>query len=85
MLFRPRGGGGGGPGGVRGAPALPLLRQLCTFGGVGDELEYVVIGGAPLGGASTDEVIRRNAPSRAGRSEERRVGEEGRSWWAAAH
>jgi ribose transport system permease protein len=55
-----RGGEGSVVGMVLGAAALPLLRQLCTFGGVGDELEYVVIGGALLVGTITDELIRRN-------------------------
>src|SRR5262249_53818691 len=43
-----RGGEGSVPGMVLGAAALPLLRQLCSFGGIPDELEYTVIGGALL-------------------------------------
>jgi ribose transport system permease protein len=54
-----RGGEGSVPGMLLGAAALPLLRQLCSFGGVGDELEYVVIGGALLVGTIVDELLKR--------------------------
>jgi ribose transport system permease protein len=54
-----RGGEGSVPGMLLGAAALPLLRQLCSFGGVSDELEYVVIGGALLLGTISDELLKR--------------------------
>ena len=54
-----RGGEGSVPGMFLGAAALPLLRQLCSFSGIGDDLEYVVIGGALLVGTIIDELIKR--------------------------
>ena len=43
-----RGGEGSVPGMFLGAAVLPLLRQLCSFGGISNELEYAVIGLALL-------------------------------------
>jgi ribose transport system permease protein len=54
-----RGGEGSVPGMLLGAAALPLLRQMCSFGGVSDELEYVVIGAALLVGTISDELLKR--------------------------
>jgi ribose transport system permease protein len=54
-----RGGEGTIPGMLLGTAALPLLRQLCSFGGVSDELEYVVIGAALLVGTIADELLKR--------------------------
>jgi ribose transport system permease protein len=53
------GGEGSMPGMVLGAAVLPLLRQLCIFGGVGDEITYAVIGLALLGGTIVDQLLKR--------------------------
>jgi ribose transport system permease protein len=59
-----RGGEGLVPGMVLGAAVLPLLRQLCTFGGITNELEYAVIGVALLLGTIADELLKRRAARR---------------------
>jgi ribose transport system permease protein len=56
-----RGGEGTVPGMLLGAAVLPLLRQLCTFGHIPNELEYAVIGGALLLGTIADEMLKRRA------------------------
>jgi ribose transport system permease protein len=56
-----RGGEGTVPGMFLGAAVLPLLRQLCSFGGIGDSLEYTVIGAALLLGTISDELLKRRA------------------------
>jgi hypothetical protein len=43
---------------------LPLLRQLCSFGGISNELEYAVIGAALLLGTIADETLKRLAARR---------------------
>jgi ribose transport system permease protein len=60
-----RGGEGSVPGMFLGAAVLPLLRQLCSFGGITNELEYAVIGFALLLGTIADELLRRRAARRA--------------------
>ena len=60
-----RGGEGTIPGMFLGAAVLPLLRQLCNFGGITNELEYAVIGFALLLGTIIDEVLKRRAARRA--------------------
>jgi ribose transport system permease protein len=59
-----RGGEGTVPGMVLGAAVLPLLRQLCSFGGITNELEYAVIGVALLLGTIADELLKRRARTR---------------------
>jgi ribose transport system permease protein len=59
-----RGGEGTVPGMFLGAAVLPLLRQLCIFSGITNELEYAVIGAALLLGTITDEVLKRRAALR---------------------
>ena len=54
-----RGGEGSVPGMLLGAAVLPLLRSLCRFGGITDELEYAVIGTALLLGTVADELLKR--------------------------
>jgi ribose transport system permease protein len=54
-----RGGEGMVPGMFLGAAVLPLLRQLCSFGDISNELEYAVIGGALLLGTVADELLKR--------------------------
>ena len=53
-----RGGEGTVPGMFLGAAVLPLLRQVCSFGGIKDELEYAVIGAALLLGTIADELLK---------------------------
>jgi ribose transport system permease protein len=60
-----RGGEGTVPGMVLGAAVLPLLRQLCNFGGVSSDIEYAVIGLALLLGTIMDELLKRRAARRA--------------------
>jgi ribose transport system permease protein len=60
-----RGGEGTVAGMVLGAAVLPLLEQLCSFGGIGDTLRYVVIGVALLLGTIADELLKRRAARRA--------------------
>jgi ribose transport system permease protein len=59
-----RGGEGSVAGMVLGAAVLPLLRQLCLFGGISNELELAVIGAALLVGTITDELLKRGAARR---------------------
>jgi ribose transport system permease protein len=54
-----RGGEGTIPGMFLGAAVLPLLRQMCSFGGISNELEYAVIGAALLLGTIADELLKR--------------------------
>jgi ribose transport system permease protein len=60
-----RGGEGTVPGMFLGAAVLPLLRQLCSFGGISNELEYAVIGAALLLGTIADELVKRRTARRA--------------------
>jgi ribose transport system permease protein len=59
-----RGGEGTVPGMLLGAAVLPLLRQLCSFGGIADNLEWAVIGVALLLGTISDELLKRRAERR---------------------
>ena len=59
-----RGGEGTVPGMFLGAAVLPLLRQLCSFSGITNELEYAVIGLALLTGTVVDELLKRRAARR---------------------
>jgi ribose transport system permease protein len=59
-----RGGEGTVPGMFLGAAVLPLLRQLCSFGDISNELEYAVIGLALLLGTIADELLKRRAARR---------------------
>jgi ribose transport system permease protein len=59
-----RGGEGTIPGAFLGAAVLPLLRMLCSFGGVSNEIEYAVIGGVLLVGTIADEMLKRRAARR---------------------
>ena len=59
-----RGGEGSVVGMILGAAVLPLLRQLCIFGGVSSEIEYAVIGVALLFGTILDELLKRRGPGR---------------------
>jgi ribose transport system permease protein len=61
-----RGGEGTVPGMFLGAAVLPLLRQLCNFGGITNELEYAVIGVALLLGTIADELLKRRTERRGG-------------------
>jgi ribose transport system permease protein len=61
-----RGGEGILPGMVLGAAVLPLLKALCGFTNVGNDLEYVVIGCALLLGTIADELLKRRAARRVG-------------------
>lgn len=61
-----RGGEGTVPGMFLGAAVLPLLRQLCSFGNIQNELEYAVIGGALLLGTISDELLKRGTRRRGG-------------------
>jgi ribose transport system permease protein len=61
-----RGGEGTVPGMFLGAAVLPLLRQLCSFGDIRDELEYAVIGVALLLGTIADELLKGRAARRGG-------------------
>jgi ribose transport system permease protein len=58
------GGEGTIPGAVLGAAVLPLLRMLCSFGGVSNEIEYAVIGAVLLIGTIADEMLKRRAARR---------------------
>ncbi|HEY7158174.1 MAG TPA: ABC transporter permease, partial [Gemmataceae bacterium] len=53
-----RGGEGTVPGMFLGAAVLPLLRALCSFGDIKNELEYAVIGVALLLGTIADELLK---------------------------
>jgi ribose transport system permease protein len=59
-----RGGEGNVIGMFLGAAVLPLLRQLCTFNNISDELEYAVIGAALLLGTISDELLKRRSERR---------------------
>ncbi len=59
-----RGGEGTVAGMVLGAAVLPLLRQLCNFGGVSSDIEYAVIGLALLLGTIADELLKRRSARR---------------------
>ncbi len=61
-----RGGEGTVPGMILGAAILPLLRQLCTFVRIPNEVEYAVIGTALLLGTISDELLKRGAARRSG-------------------
>jgi ribose transport system permease protein len=56
-----RGGEGNVIGMLFGAILLPLIKQIITFGGIRDELEYVVIGLTLLFGTIMDELLKRRA------------------------
>jgi ribose transport system permease protein len=58
------GGEGTVPGIFLGAAVLPLLRQLCSFLKIPDEVQYAVIGVALLLGTITDELLKRRAARR---------------------
>jgi ribose transport system permease protein len=60
------GGEGTIPGMFLGAAVLPLLRQVCSFSKLSNELEYVVIGVALLLGTITDEILKRRSMGRSG-------------------
>jgi ribose transport system permease protein len=60
------GGEGTIPGMFLGAAVLPLLRQVCSFSNLSNELEYVVIGIALLLGTITDEILKRRSMGRSG-------------------
>jgi ribose transport system permease protein len=60
-----RGGEGSAAGMVLGAAVLPLLRQLCIFGGISGDIEYAVIGAALLIGTIIDELLKRRPARRA--------------------
>jgi ribose transport system permease protein len=59
-----RGGEGTVAGMLLGAAMLPVLRQLCIFLRISNELEYVVIGLALLFGTIADELLKRRAARR---------------------
>jgi ribose transport system permease protein len=59
-----RGGEGTIPGAFLGAAVLPLLRMLCSFGGISNEIEYAVIGAVLLVGTILDEMLKRRAAQR---------------------
>jgi ribose transport system permease protein len=61
-----RGGEGTIPGMFLGAAVLPLLRQLCTFIKIPNEVEFAVIGAALLLGTIADELLKRRATLRGG-------------------
>jgi len=61
-----RGGEGTIPGMFLGAAVLPLLRQLCTFVKIPNEVEFAVIGAALLLGTVADELLKRRAALRGG-------------------
>ena len=61
-----RGGEGTIPGMFLGAAVLPLLRQLCTFVKIPNEVEFAVIGAALLLGTIADELLKRRAALRGG-------------------
>jgi ribose transport system permease protein len=61
-----RGGEGTIPGMFLGAAVLPLLRQLCTFLRIPNEVEFAVIGAALLLGTIADELLKRRAARRGG-------------------
>jgi ribose transport system permease protein len=44
-----------------GAAMLPLLKQLCNFGGISSDIEYAVIGAVLLLGTIADEMLKRRA------------------------
>ncbi|MFO0876841.1 MAG: ABC transporter permease [Gemmataceae bacterium] len=59
-----RGGEGIVPGMVLGAAVLPLIRSLCGFNKVGNEIEFAVVGFALLLGTIADELLKRRAARR---------------------
>lgn len=59
-----RGGEGTIPGLLLGAAVLPLLRNLCNFSGLPDDLQPLVIGLALLAGTVTDDLLKRRAAAR---------------------
>lgn len=59
-----RGGEGTVPGAFLGAAVLPLLRMLCSFAGISNEIEYAVIGAVLLVGTIIDEMLKRRAARR---------------------
>ena len=59
-----RGGEGTVPGAFLGAAVLPLLRMLCSFAGISNEIEYAVIGAVLLVGTILDEMLKRRASRR---------------------
>jgi ribose transport system permease protein len=59
-----RGGEGTVPGIILGAAILPLLRSLCRFSGIHDDLHPTVVGAALLLGTITDELLKRRAARR---------------------
>ena len=59
-----RGGEGSVAGMLLGTAVLPLLRQLCSFNEISNELEYAVIGLALLLGTIADEILKRRAARR---------------------
>jgi ribose transport system permease protein len=61
-----RGGEGTAAGMFLGAAVLPLLRQLCSFLDIPDDVQYAVIGVALLLGTITDELLKRRAARREG-------------------
>jgi ribose transport system permease protein len=61
-----RGGEGTIPGMFLGAAVLPLLRQLCTFLKIPNEVEFAVIGAALLLGTIADELLKRRSALRGG-------------------
>ncbi len=61
-----RGGEGMVPGMVLGAAVLPLIRALCSFNNVGNEIEFAVLGVALLLGTIADELLKRGTLRRAG-------------------
>ncbi len=60
-----RGGEGTVIGMLLGAAILPLLRNLCNFSGLPDDLEFTVIGVSLLLGTIADELLKRRAAARA--------------------
>jgi ribose transport system permease protein len=59
-----RGGEGTVPGIILGAAILPLLRSLCRFSGIHDDLHPTVVGVVLLLGTIIDEVVKRRAARR---------------------
>ncbi len=59
-----RGGEGNVLGMLLGAAVLPLLRNLCNFSGLPDDLQPLVTGLALLGGTIIDDLLRRRAAAR---------------------
>jgi ribose transport system permease protein len=59
-----RGGEGMVPGMVLGAAVLPLIRELCSFNKVSNEIEFAVVGFALLLGTIADELLKRRTARR---------------------